>query len=83
MQKALISRMISADSQLRPLTKELLVHPIFWSKAKTLQFLQEVSDRIENLDPNDNILIEMEKGANSVLKNNWKTHICQQLSESK
>ena len=64
----------------RPLTKELLAHPIFWTKAKTLQFLQDVSDRIENLDPADGILVELEQKSNSVLKNNWKSHICQQLS---
>lgn len=83
MQKALIDKMISLNPQNRPLTNELLAHPVFWSKAKTLQFLQDVSDRLETEDPTDTLITELEKNANQVLKNNWKTHICQYLSAGK
>lgn len=81
MQKILIDKMISHDPQNRPLTKEILAHPIFWSKAKTLQFLQDVSDRIETVDPSESLIVNLEKSANIILKNNWKTHICRDLSE--
>jgi hypothetical protein len=83
MQKAVIDKMISINPQNRPLTNELLAHPVFWPKAKTLQFLQDVSDRLETEDPNDPLLSELEKNANQVLKNNWKTHICQYLAAGK
>ena len=79
MQRNLIEKMISKDPKKRPTTKEILANPVFWSKAKILQFLQDVSDRIEKIDLNDPILTELEKNANVILKNNWKTHICPQL----
>ena len=46
--------------------------PIFWNKAKTLQFLQDVSDRIEKIEPDDPIQFELERNANVAIKNNWK-----------
>lgn len=75
--------MISKEPTNRPLTKELLAHPIFWSKSKTLQFLQDVSDRIETVDSSDSIILNLEKNSNVVLKNNWKTHICAALTTGK
>jgi len=80
MQKELVEKMIDYEASRRPMTKELLAHPIFWRKAKTLQFLQDVSDRIENLEATDEIVVALEQRSNVVLKNNWKSHICQQLS---
>jgi hypothetical protein len=74
--------MIQKDPTSRPTTKKLLSHPIFWSKAKVLQFYQDVSDRIEKLETDDPILVELEKKANVILKNNWKTHICPSLQNS-
>ncbi len=78
-QKAIIEKMISSDPKQRPTAKELIIHPIFWSKAKTLQFLLDVSDRIEKIEPDDPILLNLEKNANVIIKNNWKVHICDEL----
>jgi serine/threonine-protein kinase/endoribonuclease IRE1 len=75
--------MISKEPKERPTTKELLAHPIFWTKSKTLQFLQDVSDRIEKIDENDPICIQLEKNANVIVKNNWKVHICPPLQNGK
>ena len=71
--------MISDDPKQRPQAKDLLLHPIFWSKAKTLQFFQDVSDRIEKIEPDDPIVLNLEKNANAILKNNWRVHICVEL----
>lgn len=79
MQRLLIEKMISNEAKERPTTKQVLAHPVFWSKAKTLQFLQDVSDRIEKIDINDPILVELERNANQIIRNNWKVHICQHL----
>jgi hypothetical protein len=68
--------MISKEPKQRPTARQILSHPVFWSKAKTLQFLQDVSDRIEKIDANDPILTELERSANVILRNNWKVHIC-------
>ena len=78
-QRLLIDKMISNDSKQRPNTRQLLSHPIFWSKSKTLQFLQDVSDRIEKLEADDPIIIDLERNANVTIKNNWKSHICAEL----
>ena len=79
MQRILIEKMILNDPKKRPTTKEILASPMFWPKAKILQFLQDVSDRIEKLDPVDPILVDLEKNASSIIKNNWKVHICTHL----
>lgn len=79
MQRILIDQMISNEPKKRPSTKEILAHPVFWSKSKTLQFLQDVSDRIEKIEPDDIIITELERNANVAIKNNWKCHICAQL----
>ena len=71
--------MISIDPKQRPLAQDLILHPIFWSKAKTLQFFQDVSDRIEKIEPDDLIVLNLEKNANAILKNNWRVHICVEL----
>jgi len=81
MQRVLIEKMISDEPKNRPSAPELLTHPVFWSKAKTLQFLQDVSDRIEKIDNDDHIVLNLEKQANVTLKNNWKTHISPELQD--
>lgn len=75
--------MISNDPKKRPNAKELLLHPIFWSKAKILQFLQDVSDRIEKIEPDDPIVLNLERNANAVLHNNWRVHICSELQNGR
>ena len=82
MQRNLIERMISKEPKDRPSSKQILAHPVFWSKAKILQFLQDVSDRIEKIDMNDPILAELERSANVILRNNWKVHICPNLQDN-
>lgn len=81
MQRVLIEKMISAEPKKRPTCREILASPIYWPKAIILQFLQDVSDRIEKLDPTDVILKDLEVGASAIIKNNWKTHICSSLQE--
>ena len=81
MQRVLIEKMINFNPSTRPSAPDLLTHPVFWSKAKTLQFLQDVSDRIEKIDNDDPIVSLLEKNANVTIKNNWKTHISPELQE--
>ena len=75
--------MIAKEPKKRPTTSSILAHPTFWSKLKQLQFLQDVSDRIERLELTDPIIVELERGANVTLKNNWKSHICPMLQYGK
>lgn len=78
-QQLLIEEMISIKPDQRPTTSQILAHPIFWSKAKILQFLLDVCDRFENVYHDDILLKNLEKNSHIVIKNNWKTHICPYL----
>lgn len=44
-----IGRALDGRPASRPTAAQLLGHPMFWSKQQQLQFLQDVSDRIEKL----------------------------------
>lgn len=81
MQKVLIEKMISSDPKKRPIANDILKNPVFWSKTKQLQFLQDISDRIEKLDAADVIIVSLERNSNATIKNNWKTHIGQELQD--
>lgn len=79
----LIKRMISYDPlrryvilyiYLRSSTSKALVHPFFWTAMKQLNFIQDVSDRLENeiKDPPSNLLTKIETNASKVIgKNEW------------
>lgn len=45
--KHLVEQMISREAEKRPDSTEILKHPFFWDAAKRLNFLQDLSDRLE------------------------------------
>ncbi|KKY39033.1 putative serine threonine kinase irei [Diaporthe ampelina] len=67
----LIEKMISANPKERPKTKDILVHPFFWSAEKRLTFLCDVSDAFERepRDPPSLALQALEEGAHEVIPN--------------
>lgn len=54
-----------------------MIHPFFWNPARRLAFLQDASDRFEIMcrDPREPELIELEKGAFSVVGNDWHSRL--------
>ncbi|XP_039631804.1 serine/threonine-protein kinase/endoribonuclease IRE1 isoform X2 [Polypterus senegalus] len=77
----LIEQMISSDPQLRPSSEGVLKHPFFWSRAKQLQFFQDVSDRIEK-EPAEGLLVgQLESGARGVVRTNWRMYISPPLQK--
>ena len=69
---ALIQSMISNDPNDRPSIPMVLNYPIFWSKSKQLQFLQDVSDRIEKEDfAKSDILRKIERERWAVTGDDW------------
>ena len=46
----LIGKLIARDADARPSSAEVLLHPFWWSDAKKLTFLSDVSDRVEMED---------------------------------
>jgi serine/threonine-protein kinase/endoribonuclease IRE1 len=73
----LISRMISHDPSMRPSTGEILNHPYFWSHSRLLNFLQDVSDRleVEVKDPPCDLLLTLEHNSEEALGGDWTRQI--------
>ncbi|KAJ3837019.1 hypothetical protein EV361DRAFT_847381 [Lentinula raphanica] len=73
----LIEKMLSSDSSLRPDTSSCLLHPFFWDSSRRLNFLQDASDRFENMcrDPRDAHLIELEKDALEIIGSDWHSRV--------
>lgn len=69
----LIASMISANPLHRPSTSKILLHPLFWSPKKRLEFLLKVSDKfeIEKRDPPSELLLKLERVGMSVHQGNW------------
>ena len=69
----------------RPQSAEVLNHCLFWSKAKQLEFFQDVSDWIQwalkNIPPGSTAVDDLEKEAVSVFVNNWKNNIDKELEQ--
>ena len=64
----------------RPQSVEVLNHCLFWSKAKQIEFFQKVSDWIHD-SPVSTVKDDLEKGAGSVFKKNWKDIIDEELKQ--
>ncbi|VDO98820.1 unnamed protein product [Soboliphyme baturini] len=79
--RCLIKQMVSHSRTSRPSAKEILKHPVFWTSEKRLQFLQDVSDRIENEDIFSPVVRNLERGSSVVTANDWRLQLCPALQE--
>ncbi|XP_036595234.1 serine/threonine-protein kinase/endoribonuclease IRE2 [Trichosurus vulpecula] len=73
--KDLVEAMLSPQPQLRPSAQFVLAHPFFWSRAKELQFFQDVSDRVEKEAAEGTLMTALEAGGKIVVRQNWYSHI--------
>ncbi|ORX96452.1 hypothetical protein K493DRAFT_217518 [Basidiobolus meristosporus CBS 931.73] len=82
--KDLIGRMIAMDPRHRPSAHEVMLHPYFWTPAKRLSFLQDVSDRfeVEERDPPSPLLEVLEENAEEVVGEDWYERIDRVLIEN-
>ncbi|XP_051003136.1 serine/threonine-protein kinase/endoribonuclease IRE2 [Acomys russatus] len=71
----LVKAMLSLLPQDRPSAGEVLAHPLFWSRAKQLQFLQDVSDWLEKEPEQGPLVMALEAGSHKVVRENWHKHI--------
>lgn len=69
--RSLIKDMISQDSSKRPAAADIINHPYFWQKKKSLDFLQDVSDRVKCSYPNEDTEMCFQKSKNILFKDNW------------
>uniref|UniRef100_A0A4X2L2K0 non-specific serine/threonine protein kinase n=1 Tax=Vombatus ursinus TaxID=29139 RepID=A0A4X2L2K0_VOMUR len=66
---------IPSTEKLRPSAQFVLAHPFFWSRAKELQFFQDVSDRVEKEAAEGPLVTALEAGGKIVVRQNWHSHI--------
>lgn len=77
----LLKQMFSVNPKERPPASTILKHPFFWSKAKQLTFLQDVSDRIEKEPITADIIKALQSNSIAVVRGDWKMHIGEALQE--
>ncbi|ORX88917.1 hypothetical protein K493DRAFT_410752 [Basidiobolus meristosporus CBS 931.73] len=75
--KDLIERMISINPKNRPNAFTVMLHPYFWTPARRLAFLQDVSDRLEyeERDPPSPLLVKFEENRQMVVGLDWYKRI--------
>uniref|UniRef100_A0A8D8UKA2 non-specific serine/threonine protein kinase n=1 Tax=Cacopsylla melanoneura TaxID=428564 RepID=A0A8D8UKA2_9HEMI len=71
----LIEAMIAREPELRPSASTVAGHPAFWDNNTVLNFLQDVSDRIEKEELTDPVVLNLERGAHIVTRGDWRTCI--------
>ena len=76
---SLIKTMLSPEPNDRPSIEAIVKHPLFWDAAKSLQFLQDVSDRIEKEAVDSSVVISLERGGIDVCRGDWRRHISIEL----
>uniref|UniRef100_A0A2K5HJ61 Serine/threonine-protein kinase/endoribonuclease IRE2 n=2 Tax=Colobus angolensis palliatus TaxID=336983 RepID=A0A2K5HJ61_COLAP len=75
----LVAAMLSLLPQARPSAPQVLAHPFFWSRAKQLQFFQDVSDWLEKESEQEPLMRALEAGGCAVVRDNWHKHISMPL----
>lgn len=61
----LVQAMLASEPHLRPSCSEILQHPFFWPDDRKLEFLQEISDRIEVEKPDSKLRVRLETQAST------------------
>ncbi|KAA6393319.1 MAG: putative IRE protein kinase [Streblomastix strix] len=68
----LLQRMLRMDPHQRPNIDEVLLDPFLWDSEKRLQFLCDVSDRLENEPPNAAVCVAVDDRSGDVIKSDVK-----------
>ncbi|XP_023979342.1 serine/threonine-protein kinase/endoribonuclease IRE2 isoform X1 [Physeter macrocephalus] len=71
----LVEAMLSPPPQARPSAHQVLAHPFFWSRAKQLQFFQDVSDWLEKEPEQGPLVTALEADGSEVVRSDWHKHI--------
>lgn len=79
MANKLIRTMIQSKPGDRPPISTILKHPLFWSHAEQLQFLQDVSDRIDKEERTSEILRRVERRSKEIFGYDWINCLSQDL----
>ena len=77
----LIQRMLGNEPGSRPSALQVCGHPFFWSDMRRLDFLTELSDRLEYESADAMVVLAIERNAASVVGRNWDKKIDSVLLE--
>ena len=77
----IIEKMIGIEPSLRPTSSAVLKHPVFWSKEKRLNFLQDISDRVDKEESDSFILAAVERNRSDILPKNWLEYLDDNVRE--
>lgn len=77
----LILSMIQPNAADRPPISAVLKYPLFWSKSDQLQFLQDVSDRIDKEENASDIVCQVERNRQKIFAYGWKEHLSKELQD--
>lgn len=75
----LIRSMIQSKPSDRPPIGTILKYPLFWSNADQLQFLQDVSDRIDKEERSSEVLRRVERRSKEIFGYDWINCLSQDL----
>lgn len=67
----LIYRMLQHDPNLRPSAEQVQRHPFFWTCQTRLEFLIELSDRLEHEEPDSLLVLSIESKASDIIGSSW------------
>ena len=81
MAKDAVENMIHRNPQRRITAARLLLHPFFWDSEMQLRFLSDVSDRLEKLDNEDELVASLDRGAGKVVLGDWRKVITEPLQQ--
>ena len=73
--------MIQGNPQRRITAARLLQHPLFWDAETQLRFFSDVSDRLEKLEIEDELVQSLERGGREVVLKDWRKVITEPLQE--
>ena len=79
--KDAVESMIHRNPQRRITAARLLQHPVFWDSEMQLRFFSDVSDRLEKLENDDELVASLDRGAGKVVLGDWRKIITEPLQQ--
>jgi len=72
----LLTRMLRRNQRTRPSASEVCSHPFFWQASKKLDFLTELSDRLEHEPAESACVLALERNAEVIIgKAGWESRL--------
>jgi len=78
---SLIKKMIESEPNKRPPAAAVLKHPVFWGKERILNFLQDVSDRLDLDDKDSAVIACIERNRYEIVRDNWYNLLDPEIAE--